>query len=119
MKFYKETTDWADSNASNHTYLLSDDRSKMYAYVRVGTSLVKQFKNPIRIDTRGRRFVEVPNTFNYKLPGEDAGKTWSVTGSRGDIYTVTDTADGLVCSCSGFKFRGRCRHVDGIRASLQ
>ena len=67
MKFYTETTIWKDGGA-NHTYLLSDNKTKMYAYVKAGTTKVIEFKNPIDIDTRGRKFVEVRNTFKYKIP---------------------------------------------------
>jgi len=42
---------------------------------------------------------------------EPQGRTWSVTGSRGDTYTVTELNGHVTCSCSGFKFRGQCRHV--------
>lgn len=120
MKFFEETTRWADASTSNHVYLLSDDKSKMYAYVPVGTDSVFQFKNPIRIDTRGRTFRVVSNTYNFNIVKEPrpSQRTWQVAGSRGDEYTVTETDHGLTCSCSGFKFRGKCRHSIQIAQNL-
>jgi len=124
MKFYQETTDYSDKIA-NGVYLLDDAKEKMYAYVAPGTGVVKTFKHPIRISTKGRKFKIVENTYNYVIPGEHAEQPrWEVMGSKGDKYYVTQTEDGLSCTCSGFKFRGECKHVkqykvDGVRTSNQ
>ena len=118
MKFFEETTEW-NSTAPNHTYLLSDDKSKMYAYVRQGTDIVFKFKKPIRFDTKGRRFVAVKNKWQYNIDTPaDANPRWEVKGSKGDVYVVEQTDTGLSCSCSGFRFRGACKHVKDIEAKL-
>lgn len=112
MKFFQEVTQWADPNVPNHTYLLNDSKSKMIAYVKVGSREVFTFKNPIRIDLRGRKFREVPNTFGYKIAKEKPlFPQWKVQGSRGETYIVEKTDQGLTCTCQGFKFRGDCKHV--------
>ena len=110
MKFYQETTKWS-TDAPNGIYLLNDSKSKMYAYIKPGAKSVFKFKNPIRIDTRGRTFVPVKNTFNFKLEEETTNRKWQVKGSKGDIYTIEETENGLTCSCTGFKFRGTCKHL--------
>jgi hypothetical protein len=118
MKFYEETTQWSDS-MPNGVYLLDDAKEKMYAYVAPGTGIVKTFKSPIRISTKGRKFKVVENTYNYQIPGEIAEQPrWEVMGSKGDKYIVTQTEDGLSCTCSGFKFRGECKHVNSIRDKM-
>ena len=117
MKFFEETTVW-DSDTPNHTYLLSDDKSKMYAYIRAGGNSVFTFKTPIRIDTRGRKFVAVKNTWGYNTTESNDNPRWEVVGSKGDAYVVEQTDNGLSCSCSGFRFRGACRHVKEIEAKL-
>ena len=117
MKFFEETTVW-DSNTPNHTYLLSDDKSKMYAYIRAGDNSVFTFKTPIRIDTRGRKFVAVNNRWGYNTNEPNDNPRWEVQGSKGDVYVVEQTDNGLSCSCSGFRFRGACRHVKDIEAKL-
>ena len=118
MKFFEETTVW-DSNTPNHTYLLSDDKSKMYAYIRAGGNSVFKFKTSIRIDTRGRKFVAVKNKWQYNIDTPaDPNPRWEVSGSKGDVYVVEQTENGLTCSCSGFRFRGACKHVKEIEAKL-
>lgn len=59
MKAFQETTsDWS-TRVSNHIYYLSDDKSKMYAFYNVDSKTVTKFKNPIRFDTRYRKFKEL------------------------------------------------------------
>jgi len=117
MLVVEETTKWV-GGGTNHTYMLSDDRSKMYAYVPAGTNAVFKFKRPIRIDVRGRSFRPVENVWNYQQDTTMPNPTWQVTGSKGDVYTVERTEHGLTCSCSGFRFRGACRHVKQIQQSI-
>lgn len=114
MKFYEETTKW-EVSTPNHTYLLSDDKSKAFAYVRAGTRTVFKFKAPIRLDLRGRTFKAVPNSFGYQIEKEISGNPqWTVKGSKGDVYVVEKTDSGYTCTCSGFRFRGKCRHIETL-----
>jgi hypothetical protein len=110
MVIVEETTKWAGGGA-NHTYMLSNDRSKMFAYVKAGDRAVFKFKKPIRIDTRGRTFKVVPNIWDYQEETVASTDRWQVTGSKGDVYIIERTENGLTCSCSGFKFRGACKHT--------
>jgi len=123
MKFFQETTVWGD-NVPNHVYLLSDDKSKLYAYVKHGTDTVFTFKKPIKgFSTKGRTFREVANTYNYKLEKEEVNtevladvalKRWTVQGSKGNTYTVTLKGKTLVCSCPGHTYRGKCKHTEEV-----
>jgi uncharacterized Zn finger protein len=38
-----------------------------------------------------------------------------VKGSKGDEYRITEVNGNLSCTCSGFRFRGDCRHVKSIQ----
>ena len=38
-------------------------------------------------------------------------KTFSVKGSKGEVYTVTQTGTRWSCSCVGFQFRRQCKHI--------
>lgn len=115
MKVLQETTKWADPGTPNHVYFMDDSRSKMFAYVQVGTNKPFKFKNPIRIDIRGRKFVEVVNKWKFSIDDAPLGKTWKVTGSKGDVYTVSEDNGTMSCTCSGFKFRGDCKHVKSVK----
>ena len=115
MKWFLETTQWSD-NTPNGVYLLDDSKSKMYAFKPRGTGEIKVFKNPIRIDVRGRKFVVNSVQFRTKLKEEEPeGRVWTVKGSKGDVYKVSELNGNYSCTCSGFKFRGACKHADSIR----
>jgi len=112
MKWFAETTDYKDS-VPNGIYLLNDSKSKMYAFKPKGTGEIKVFKNAIKIETRGRKFVVNPVQFKTKLKEEEPeGRFWIVKGSKGDEYRVSELNGNLSCTCSGFKFRGKCRHTE-------
>jgi len=111
-KFYQEITNWdVDYRQPNHVYLMSGDRA--YAYSPWGESKLVFFNNPRRIDRRGRKFKEVPNTFNY-VDETPVNPYWVVQGSRGNTYTVEQTDSGLTCTCTGYKFRGKCKHLQEV-----
>ena len=117
MKWYAETTAYTDGMA-NGTYLLDDSKTKMYAF-RPAAGEIKTFKNPIKIDTRGRKFVVNPVQFKTKIQEpEPEGRVWTVKGSKGDEYKVTDVNGNLSCTCSGFRFRGDCKHVKNISVAI-
>ena len=114
MKWYSETTEYSDGIA-NGTYLLDDGKTKLYAYVSPGATEPKQFKNPIKIDTRGRKFVESSTQYKIVTKEEPEGRVWEVQGSKGDVYRVTEVNGYLTCTCSGFRFRGDCKHIKQVQ----
>lgn len=119
MKFFEETTRW-ESPVLNHVYLLDDSKSKMFAYVRSGTEQVFQFSKPLPFDARRRSFREIKNRWNFRInEPKTSNPQWTVIGSKGDRYIVEKTDSGLTCTCSGFKFRGSCKHVKEIEAKQE
>jgi hypothetical protein len=106
MEAVRETTDWGSNKASNHTYLL--DGTKLVAYIKQGETVPFYFKNPIKgFDTRYRTFEKLKiNPFKVAVPEKELIE---VAGSKGSIYYV-DVEAGT-CTCSGFKFRGDCKHI--------
>jgi hypothetical protein len=115
MKWFAETTDYKDA-VPNGIYLLDDAKTKMYAFRPRGTGEIKTFLNPIRIDVRGRKFQVNPVQFRTALKEpEPEGRTWTVKGSKGDEYLVTELRGNFSCTCSGFRFRGDCKHVKSIQ----
>lgn len=118
MKIMQEITKWAvEYRQPNHVYLMDGD--KVYAASRWGEDPPQYFQVPLRINRGGRKFVEVPNQWGFRTDittepesiTKPAGESWTVTGSRGDQYTVTLESGRWSCTCSGFGFRGRCRHI--------
>lgn len=120
MKVFQEVTDWA---VPNHTYILSDDKSKMYAYVKLGTKTVQEFKKPYRFDTRGRKFVEVPNTFGYvkkEMEEPKPGTEYKVPGSANNVYTVREHLGDWTCTCPASKWqKSECKHIKQIKTQSQ
>ncbi len=69
----------------------------------------------VPIDTT---FDDLPKYMTYRprevipVAGE---KVWRVEGSKGNIYTVK-LSDGVYsCTCPGFGFRRKCRHITEIK----
>jgi hypothetical protein len=115
MKWFAEITQWK-GHAPNHVYLLNDSKSKMFAYVPVGSTQPMVFKAPIQIDVRGRKFRLNDVQFKTQLKEpEPQGRVIQVQGSKGDVYKVTELDGNWSCSCSGFKFRGDCKHVKSVQ----
>ena len=108
MEALKETTDWGSSTARNNTYLL--DGTNLVAYIKFGDTKPFYFKNPIKgFDKRGRKFEAVkPNPFTVKKQSN----TIAVQGSKGQTYYVDPEAK--TCTCSGFQFRAKCKHLETV-----
>ena len=117
MKWFAETTDYGDA-VPNGIYLLNDSKDKMFAF-RPASGEIKTFRNPIRIDLRGRKFVVNPVQFKVGVKAEvPEGRVWTVKGSKGDEYKITELNGNLSCTCSGFRFRGKCKHEESIRQAV-
>jgi hypothetical protein len=112
MKIIEEITDWDTEYAvPNHVYVVNDSKDKMFAYVAVGSVCVKEFNKPIKFSVSRRKFKEVANTWGYTVDEQPAGRTWTVAGSKGAEYTVTELDGAKTCNCPGFRFRGACKHA--------
>ena len=125
LKIMREVTKWdVGYRQPNHVYLMEGDRA--YAYVPWGKGKPFYFRTFQRLDRRGRKFEEVQqNRWRFdmglktepEVVAETKGQTWRVTGSKGNDYVVALSNGAWTCSCPGHGFRGRCRHVDQLRAS--
>ena len=93
-----EVTDW---KWPNHTYKLSDDLSKCYGYTKASNGDEITFDKPMKFDVRGRKFNKVSIL-------EEVAYDKKVIGSKGDVYYII----GNKCSCTGFKYRGTCKHIE-------
>jgi hypothetical protein len=59
MIVVQETTKWDEPTASNHIYVLSDDKRSMIAYIKAGTKEVKKFSKPLPFYVKGRTFRKI------------------------------------------------------------
>ena len=65
---------------------------------------------PVRVIQR-ERIVEVNDLpVDYSEPESDRIEV-KVTGSKGNEYTIVKEHGKTTCTCPGFQFRGRCRHI--------
>jgi len=105
MEAIREVTDWdVEYTTPNHVYLI--DGARMVAYIPYGTEKAEYFVKPLPFDKRGRRFVKVtPNPFKKVKKSN----LIEVKGSKGDSYFVDP--DTGTCTCSGYQFRGKCKHL--------
>jgi len=68
---------------------------------------------------------EIPNyvtrkNYESKVPKKEQervveNKTYNVEGSNGSVYDVKVNGTYWSCTCSGFGFNRKCKHIDSIR----
>lgn len=107
MEAVVEITEWSGDIQPNHKYLL--DGAKVLAYIKQGSTTPFYFKTPLTIDKRGRKFAPLKsNPFKVK----EKVTVIKVSGSKGQVYSIDTEAN--TCSCMGFGFRGKCRHLSEL-----
>ena len=110
----REVTNWLP--VYNHTYLF--DGSAAVAYIKSGDTQPIYFKKPLKIDQRGRKFVEVKNNpFNKTQAASTGSRAWRVK-SKNNVYLVTLANDDWNCQCVGFQYHGGCKHVTAVAAKV-
>jgi hypothetical protein len=67
MKWFAETTEWADAKSNNHIYLLDDSKSKMFAYVKHGQGCPKSSANPFALTSVDASSRSIPNSTKLTL----------------------------------------------------
>jgi hypothetical protein len=73
----------------------------------------------------GEHWIEVPDTLTLgevgkymivehtEIPAQTGVvRSWQVQGSKGNTYTVSDNGGTWTCSCPGFGWRRKCKHVE-------
>lgn len=119
-KILQEVSEWDADYKCNHTYLLNGD--KVVAYIKQGGTEVIVLNHQIRIEKRYRKFIEVQNqALSILIPNETPKniRVFNVQ-SKDKVYTVelNSVKNKYTCSCTGFTFRGKCKHIDAVKGKI-
>jgi hypothetical protein len=108
LEALKEVTEWkVDFRQPNHTYLIKGDKVLAYRPWHTGEPV---WGTPMRFDRRYRKFEPADLTLFGVVPALVVNSSTKVVkGSKGNEYILN--LDEKTCTCSGFKFRGKCRHI--------
>lgn len=122
----QETTVWkSESPVPNHIYLL-DNNSNIIAYIKQGDTAINQLKSKIKLDKRYRKFIKVNHEGLSKLMPKDNGHDYSIKPnvrifkviSGNHDYKIEVTGTKLSCTCIGYGYRGKCKHIEAVKSKL-
>ena len=120
LEILKETTVWSDGSNANHTYLL--DGTKIIAYAKFSDNSVQVLRTQIKIDKRYRTFVKTKHygleKFIKKTPIKSNTRVFKVV-SKTKEYFVELSDYNYTCTCTGFNFRGKCKHITAVVETQQ
>jgi len=66
----------------------------------------------------GTTLVELEDYMVFKrpeIPKDTGEKTWQVKGSKGNTYDVKLSSGNYTCTCVGFSWRRKCKHIESIK----
>ena len=120
LEILKETTVWSDGSNANHTYLL--DGSKIIAYAKYSDNSVQVLRTQIKIDKRYRTFIKAKHFGLENIIKSSFTKSnirvFKVK-SKEKEYFVELSDYNYTCTCTGFNFRGKCKHIDAVAKKQQ
>lgn len=124
LQILRETTVWASGvPAHNHIYLL-DGSNRLIAYAKFGTDEVIISKSQFKIDKRYRTFVPdkhsglslIAKKYTKKI---DSNTRVFKVKSNNKEYNVSVNDSNYSCDCTGFNFRGTCKHAKAVAEMIQ
>jgi hypothetical protein len=81
--------------------------------------IVTDFDSPVRIrEIPLQRITNIEYSDGRLVPTKvvkNDTKTWTVQGSRGSQYVVSQSRNSWSCTCPGFQFRKSCRHIKELQ----
>lgn len=137
MEILKEITQWvADYRQPNHTYLVNK-KGQIIAYAKWHTNDIMVFDSRRVLDKRHRKFIKdshkglsklakqfasedtLEKPEKQKLVKSDNVRLFKVK-SNDKEYDVQYNISGkfLTCSCVGFGYRRKCKHVDAVAKKI-
>jgi len=121
LEILKEITQRSTgSSVRNHTYLL--EGNKLIAYAKFGTDEIVISKKQFNIDKRYRKFISDNHSglsaLIKKQKTDPNTRVFKVQSGEKE-YFVTNKSEKYTCTCTGFNFRGKCKHIDAVVKKLQ
>lgn len=123
MKYFQEVSEWSVDYAPNHVYYLTDNKRKMVGYIKSGTKTLVKFSKPMNFDPKGRKFVVLPKkgesdeVYFPKTESKPVGQVIEVAGSNGKKYFLSKYDKSWSCTCPGYQFRHKCKHVEEMKVT--
>ena len=75
---------------------------------------MRKYDNPLEIPSI-KRLTEWANSrvreYERNRPKLPTIKTYKIPGSKGNVYTITIRDNIKNCSCPGFVYRQKCKHI--------
>jgi len=122
LQILRETTEWStDKPVRNHTYLI-DQSNRLIAYAKFGTDEVVVSKSQIKLDKRYRTFVRDDHpalvAITKKQKQDPNTRVFKVNSNTKD-YIVSIRGSNYSCTCTGYSFRGKCKHITAVAEMIQ
>jgi len=119
-EIYREVTEWiADYKVCNHTYLFVNSDS-IIAYVNEKDGTVHRLNSPLKISKSKRKFVKTQHPELSKLAKYYENSSVNKNTKRYKVkskdkeYIVENTEGKYKCTCQGYNFRGKCKHITAV-----
>ena len=104
IRILRETTGTVDDfTYQPHIYYVNDADKLVWFQVADYSRGLDKYPVPKKFYRSGRKFKKIGEI------EEAVANIVKVAGSKGNTYTV-DLDDGT-CTCTGFRFRGTCKHL--------
>ena len=112
----QETPVW-EGNFPNHIYYTDDSKTQMFGYVNALNGKEMWFEGKRGFDARRRTFKVLAKMADKEKAAVTA-QQWTVPGSKGASYTVTNDSGTWSCTCPAAVYRkGECKHIVQIKES--
>ena len=106
IRILKEITGTKDGFTYHpHIYYVNDADKLVWFQVGDYSRGLDKYAVPKKFFRSGRKFEKI-GTIEEDIPAN----IMQIAGSKGNTYQVD--LDEKTCTCSGFRFRGACKHVN-------
>jgi hypothetical protein len=73
---------------------------------------------PVSADTTFDDLSKYMVVKRRESPSDGSQGSWQVEGSKGAIYTVKAVSGDFTCTCPGFGWRRKCKHIENIKKEV-